>query len=142
MIVVFDIDGVLADASHREHHLSSRTKDWDAFFAEVGGDAVIDEGRQRLLAEAQGNEVVLLSGRPERCSADTEAWLARHGMGVARLVLRRDEDRRPAATLKADLVCRIGSPSEISVVIDDDATVVTRLRELGYRSEQFVQPLR
>ena len=64
MIVVFDIDGVLADATHREHHLSSRTKDWDAFFAEVGGDAVIDEGRQRLLAEARGNEVVLLSGPP------------------------------------------------------------------------------
>ena len=48
MIAVFDIDGVLADARHREHHVSGRPKDWDAFFAAVGDDPVVEAGRQRL----------------------------------------------------------------------------------------------
>ena len=36
MISIFDIDGVLADATHREHHVTKKPKDWDAFFGEVG----------------------------------------------------------------------------------------------------------
>lgn len=141
MIVVFDIDGVLADVSHREHHITGRPKDWDAFFAEVGSDEVIESGRRRLLAEAVGHEVVLLSGRPERCRAATEEWLDRNGMAGYRLILRSDRDRRPAATLKADLIRALGSPQDIALVIDDDDSVVDRLRELGYHCEQFVRPL-
>ena len=30
---IFDIDGTLADASHRLHHIQNGNKDWDAFFA-------------------------------------------------------------------------------------------------------------
>ncbi len=36
VIAVFDIDGVLADATHRQHHVAGRPKDWDAFFARRG----------------------------------------------------------------------------------------------------------
>ena len=142
MIVVFDIDGVLADARHREHHVTGPPKDWDAFFAEVGNDEVIEEGRARLHAEAGSHEVVLLSGRPERTRSDTQAWLDRHLMGGHRLVLRPDADRRPAATLKSDLIRTVGMPGEISVVLDDDASVVEELQAAGYRCEHFVPPLR
>ena len=48
MIAVFDIDGVLADPTHRQHHVAARPKDWDAFFAAVGGDEVLEAGRSRL----------------------------------------------------------------------------------------------
>ena len=135
MIAVFDIAGVLADARHREHHVSGRPKDWDAFFAAVGDDPVVEAGRQRLLDESTRHTVVVMSGRPERCRADTEAWLQRHGMGSPRLVLRPDADRRPAAVLKADLVRQVGPPGEVAVVVDDDATVVERLAALGYAAE-------
>ena len=32
-VAVLDIDGVLADVSHRLGHVQRRPKDWDAFFA-------------------------------------------------------------------------------------------------------------
>ena len=104
MIAVFDIDGVLADPTHRQHHVAARPKDWDAFFAAVGGDDVLEAGRARLRELAVDHEVVLLSGRPESTRAETEAWLARHGIAVSRLVLRRDADFRPAAQVKAELI--------------------------------------
>ena len=40
-IVVCDIDGVLSDASARQHFLQRRPKDWDAFFAGCGADPPI-----------------------------------------------------------------------------------------------------
>lgn len=137
MIVVFDIDGVLADATHRQHHLAGKPKDWDAFFAEVDGDPVIEAGRARLLEESMRHVVVLMSGRPERCREDTEAWLALHGMGSSSLVLRPDDDHRPAAALKADLIQAIALPEDVAVVVDDDEAVVERLGRMGYSAFLF-----
>jgi len=137
MIVVFDIDGVLADARHREHHLAGRPRDWDAFFAGVGEDPVIEAGRDRLLGEAARHVVVLLSGRPERCRSDTLDWLAVRGFPVLRLVLRPDEDHRPAADFKASAIGLIGAPDQVAVVVDDDPLIVERLEGLGYTTELF-----
>jgi len=142
VISIFDIDGVLADASHREHHVTTKPKNWDAFFDEVGGDDVIEEGRQRLLEESARNEIVLLTGRPERCRADTVAWLEANGMGTPTVHLRPDSDRRPAAIFKAGLIRSIGSPEEVVVVIDDDDSVLERLAGMGYHTEAFPQALR
>lgn len=142
MIVVFDIDGVLADASHREHYVTGKPKDWDSFFAEVGADDVIDHGRDLLLRESVGREVVLLSGRPERTRADTEAWLEAHGISYSRLFLRPDSDRRPAAAFKAGLIRVIGDPSAIALIVDDDDSVLARLAGMGYHTAVFPQPLR
>ncbi len=137
MIAVVDIDGVLADPAHRTHHLSKRPKDWDAFFAEVGGDGLLEHGRALLHDLADEHDVVLLSGRPESARRDTELWLDRHGIAVSRLVLRADADHRPAPVMKGDLIRGIGGPDEVVIVVDDDAGVVEELARMGYRTHQF-----
>lgn len=137
MIVVFDIDGVLADPAHRQHHLASRPKDWDAFFAAVGEDNVLVAGRSRLHELAIDHEVVLVSGRPESTRAQTEAWLDRHGIAVSGLVLRRTGDHRPAAQVKSELIFGIGGPDEVALVVDDDVTVTAHLCAHGYPTELF-----
>lgn len=136
-VVVFDIDGVLADASHRQHFVAQRPKDWDSFFAAVGDDPVIEQGRARLLAMGIDHEVVLVSGRPESTRAATVAWLERHGMGRPALVLRAEHDYRPAAIAKADLLAGLMGESGIICVIDDDEVVVQALSQLGYPAELF-----
>ena len=132
LIAVVDIDGVLADAGHRQHHVEQSPKDWDAFFAAVGEDPPIAAGLVLLRELSTEHEVVLLSGRPERTRADTEAWLTRHGIGYGRLVLRPDTDRRTAARFKADAIRAIGEPVEVEVVVDDDEGVVETLTRMGY----------
>lgn len=137
MIAVFDIDGVLADATHRQHHLASRPKDWDAFFGGVGADPVIEAGVRRYLEEATRHEIVLMSGRPERTRRDTQEWLARNGLGEPRMVLREDADFRPAAVVKSELIGLVATPTEVAVVVDDDESVVARLTAMGYPAEVF-----
>jgi hypothetical protein len=137
MIAVVDIDGVLADAGHRQHYVESLPKDWDAFFAAVGDDAPIPAGLALVRDLAMAHRVVLLSGRPERTRADTEAWLARHDVGYERLLLRRDVDRRAAAVFKAHVMGAIGDPAEVGVVVDDDESVVETLTRMGYATRLF-----
>lgn len=38
---LFDIDGTIADISHRIHHIKGETKDWRSFFAACDGDLPI-----------------------------------------------------------------------------------------------------
>jgi hypothetical protein len=137
VIAVFDIDGVLADATHRQHHVETRPKDWAAFFAEVGGDALLEHGRERLLDLSADHEIVLLSGRPESTRADTMAWLSTQGIAASRLILRPDGDHRLAADFKASRIREIGSPGKVALVVDDDVSVTTKLGSLGYRCELF-----
>lgn len=137
MIAVFDIDGVLADATHRQHHLAARPKDWDAFFGEVGADPVIEAGVRRYLEEATRHEVVLMSGRPERTRRDTREWLTRNGLGEPRMILREDVDFRPAAVVKSELIGLVALPNDVAILVDDDVSVVARLTAMGYPAEVF-----
>jgi FMN phosphatase YigB (HAD superfamily) len=133
-VAVFDIDGVLADASHREHFVAARPRDWDSFFGAVSQDAVLESGREQFLAARRRYDVVLVSGRPERTRADTQSWLERAGMDGPPLLLRPDADRRPAAVLKVEMVEALGPPEDVAMVVDDDERVVAALRARGYRA--------
>jgi hypothetical protein len=137
VIAVLDIDGVLADATHRQHLVESRPKDWAAFFAAVGRDRLLERGLARLRELEVDHAIVLLSGRPESTRADTQRWLDEQDIVATQLVLRADRDFRRAAVLKADLISGIGSPGDIAVVVDDDESVVKALALLGYNAELF-----
>ena len=131
-IVVFDIDGVLADVSHRLHHIGTRPKNWRAFFAAADADPPLQEGidlANRLSAE---HEVLYLTGRPESLRSVTQEWLERHGLPEGRLVMRRGGDFRPARVAKLDLLASVGGHDRVHAMVDDDPAVVEALTEAGY----------
>ena len=107
--VVFDMDGVLADASGRQHLLEWPTRDWDAFFEACGDDPLIDEVACLLHALDPGLHVVLLTARPIRVQRQTLAWLARMDLRWDLLIMRdygdyessRDFKQRTVAELRA-----------------------------------------
>ena len=86
--VVFDVDGVLADASGRQHYLSGMRRDWDAFFEAAGADPLIPEVARLLELLDPGLAVVLLTARPARIRQDTLAWLQRFGLRYDLLIMR------------------------------------------------------
>lgn len=131
-LVVFDIDGVLADVSHRLHHLARTPKNWPAFFAAAPDDPPLQEGvslAQRLSAQ---HEVLYLTGRPESLRAVTQDWLDRHGLPPGRLVMRRRGDFRPARVAKLDLLTSIAGHERVHAMVDDDPSVVEALNCAGY----------
>ncbi len=122
-LAVFDIDNTLADTGHRQHFLEQRPRDWDGFFGAAPALSLIH-------ADC---EVVYLTGRPERCRADTADWLARHGLPEGRVWMRGDRDRRPARVTKLEVLQRIARGREVRVLVDDDQLVCQAARAAGFR---------
>ena len=131
-LAIVDIDGVVADVRHRLHHVESRPKDWDAFFAAAVDDPPLVEGLAVVARLDEDHEVVFLTGRPEACRDDTERWLDEHGLGGHRLVMRPEGTRRPAAELKRDLLADLALARVVGVVVDDDELVIAAMTGGGH----------
>src|SRR5205807_2550074 len=87
-VAVIDIDGVLSDATRRQHYLEAPRRDWRAFFDACGADPVIEEVRVLLDLLSPELRIVLLTARPERVHHLTEAWLRRYGIRWDLLLMR------------------------------------------------------
>jgi hypothetical protein len=131
-VAIVDIDGVVADVRHRLHHLRSRPKRWDAFFAAAGDDPPHEEGVALVGELARDHDVVFLTGRPEHMRDVTAAWLAAHGMGGHPVVMRERDDRRPAAEVKLAVLRELVRHRPVAVVVDDDPAVLDALSAAGF----------
>ncbi|MEV8453238.1 hypothetical protein AB0467_11630 [Streptomyces sp. NPDC052095] len=131
-LAVFDLDGTLADSGHRQHYLEGPRRDWDGFFAAAVDDPPLPEGVRLALDSAEECEVGYLTGRPERCRADTLAWLAAHGLPEGRVHMRRDGDRRPARRAKLEILRRLGREREVRMLVDDDELVCDAAERAGF----------
>ena len=91
--------------------------------------------RMVLLRHANMNfrdQVVYLTGRPERCRRDTLDWLAAHGLPEGRVYMRRNDDRRPARRTKLEILNRLARTREIRVLVDDDELVCVDAERAGF----------
>jgi hypothetical protein len=131
-LAVVDLDGVVADVRHRLHFVERRPKDWDGFFDAARGDPPHEEGLAVVRRLAEDHDVVYLTGRPERCRRDTEAWLDKHGIGGHPLHMRPGGQRTPAAVLKVELLRRLSRGRRVGVVVDDDPAVVDAMTAAGF----------
>ncbi len=132
-IVVFDIDGVIADVRHRLHFVEQKPKDWDSFFAGMEADGPLETGIALAREHADdGHRIVYLTGRNEDYRVLTRDWLVRHGLPEGRLVMRRADDRRPARLFKPAALRRIATDGDVVAVVDDDDAVVAVLTRDGW----------
>ncbi|MBB2949148.1 phosphoglycolate phosphatase-like HAD superfamily hydrolase [Actinoplanes lutulentus] len=130
-LAVFDVDGVVADVRHRLRHVARRPKNWAAFFAAADRDAPLQAGIDLVHHYAADHYLVWLTGRPERLRRVTLRWFAEQGLPDGRLLMRPDDDRRPAREYKSGQLRRLAKEGVIAVVVDDDPAVVKRLKADG-----------
>lgn len=130
---IIDIDGTLADCRHRLHHvLPGQRRDWEAFFAAMDEDDLIEPVAHVVRSMADQYKVVLCSGRPENYRAVTEAWLDRHSVPRDALYMRPAGDTRADHIVKAQILDGIKADGyDPFVVIDDRQSVVDMWRERG-----------
>ena len=130
-LVVFDIDGTLADISERVHHVRRKPKNWNAFNAGMAQDKAI-HSMTRLcnILYASGLHIILCSGRNERNRPETVEWLSRQGVNYHELLLRKDEDFRSDAIVKREILGTLDK-SKILFVVEDRSKVVEMWRAEG-----------
>lgn len=122
-----DIDGTVADNSHREGFLQGTKKDWEAFYnpALILQDKVVPGVDKPLtkLMENPDMKVTFLTGRPERTRDVTHEWFARNLDLVLyrdEIIMRKDDDHRAATRYKEEMIRMYTSPTSRMVFIDDD----------------------
>ena len=134
-LAVFDVDGVLADVTHRLHHLQARPQRWERFFQTADRDPLLAEGAERLRAALVDHDVVYLTGRPERTRRLTERWLRHHHLPTGPLLMRPDDDHRPARWMKREVLRGLAGTRVVASVLDDDPAVVAVLEADGWPVE-------
>ena len=130
-LVIFDIDGTLADISERVHHVRKKPKNWNAFNAGIAQDKAI-HSMVRLcnILYTAGIHIVLCSGRNEKNRPETIEWLGRQGVNYHELLLRKDEDFRSDAVVKREILQGMDK-SRILFVVEDRSRVVEMWRSEG-----------
>ena len=130
-IVIFDIDGTLADVSERLHHINKKPKDWDSFFKGIPQDKAI-RSMVRLcnIIYESGIKIILCSGRSDQYRTETIDWMAQQGVNYHELLLRRNNDRRSDVIVKREMLAGM-ERSKILFVVEDRSWVVEMWRSEG-----------
>tara|TARA_Y100000816_G_scaffold276701_1_gene246143 strand:+ start:1137 stop:1571 length:435 start_codon:yes stop_codon:yes gene_type:complete len=135
-IILCDIDGTVANNDHRQHFLEGK-KDWDGFFSELSNDMPIIPIINLVNREhANGNEIVFLTGRPERYRYSTTLWLKEHFDFEFRLLMRKDNDKRNKIISKQEVLFENNiSKKNIFKVFENDYQLISYWTEKGFSVE-------
>jgi hypothetical protein len=131
--VLVDIDGVLSDATNRQHFLEGEGKrDWRGFFDACGEDALIGEVARLLELLDRDLAILLLTGRPLRVQDRTLAWLERYGVRWDLLIMRNAGDYAAAREFKRQTVGELRTFGfDLRLAFEDDRRNLEMFHEEG-----------
>lgn len=139
-LYIFDIDGTIADLSHRLHYIKTVPKDWDSFNARVIHDTPIKPVLEIMhsLYKA-GTDVYFFTGRNESTRAATTEWIYQNTFWdtstiTQSLFMRPLNDRRDDTQVKKDIYLNHLNEydkNRLTSVFEDRDRVVKMWRKLG-----------
>ena len=135
-VVYFDLDGTLANCEHRKHWVTSKPKNWKAFFRGIKDDSPIEPVMSVLTSLLKANyHIIFASGRSENTREDTVQWLKDHGIyqdvHYIGIWMRQNNDFRPDDIVKSEILDEIEKAYKILFAFDDRPKVVRMLRDRG-----------
>jgi uncharacterized HAD superfamily protein len=129
--VIVDIDGTLADVSHRLHHIRGKRKKWKKFFELMSEDKPVQEIIDRVIELAQNHNIYVVTGRPDNYREVTEAWLELHGLPYEALYMRKADDYRTDDVVKQEILDKHFDKDNVALVIEDRPRVIRMWKENG-----------
>jgi phosphoserine phosphatase len=134
-IVVFDIDGTLANIEHRRSFVATKPKNWKAFNAGIVNDTPYhDIVNLTQVFHHTFHRVILCSGRGEENRAVTEKQMEDFIVPYEKLFMRPAKDNRQDYIVKVELLQQIRAEfGEPWLWFDDRTQVVNAIRSEGVR---------
>lgn len=134
-VVIMDLDGTLANGSHRLHLLPTKdmhlTETWREFNAAAKDDAPIANTIEMFNALIRGGKTgVVLTGRSGEFLSDAVHWLSSHKCHYDFLVMRGAEDNRKDTVIKEEFLRAVGL-DRILCAFDDSPAVIAHFRSMG-----------
>lgn len=145
--VVVDLDGTVADCTHRLHFINGETKDWKGFYEACKDDKPIASmiDMVRALNERYYN-VIFLTGRSELARNVTQEWLQVNNLWYYDdLIMRPLKDYRQDSVVKLEMLnnyirTNLNDDKEaIGFILEDRATVVKSFRDAGFKVLQVAE---
>jgi len=151
-IIIFDLDGTLANDDHRARYLHpphtdprcskvydgdgicpcGAKRDWSNYFARAGDDTPKPQVIQICKDLARWHQIYILSGRSESTADVTRKWLRQQEVQYDRLRLRGVDDRTQDDVLKIQWVEDMGIRDRVICIFEDRQRVVDAWRAAGY----------
>ncbi len=134
-VIVFDIDGTLANIEHRRAFVATKPKNWKAFNAGIVNDTPHEDiVHLSTMLVAAGNTLLLCSGRGEEQRRETVVQMTQFGVLYSKLYMRPAKDHRPDDIIKVELLQQIRAEfGEPFLWFDDRTRVVNAIRAEGVR---------
>lgn len=155
MIIIFDLDGTLANIEHRLHYINppkymhgdadEPKKDWKSFFRACVDDQPIHAICSLLSIILHYNsvsgddayEVWIVTGRSDMVRGETEEWLEKQGILWDKMLMRKNGDNREDSVLKEEwLKTGVIPKDRVLCVFDDRSQVVGMWRRNGLQCLQ------
>ena len=131
--VIVDIDGTLADCSHRVHFIRGKRKKWKKFFDAASKDRPRIDVVARVRELAKRHRIHLVSGRPEQYRRQTLEWLGHYRIPFESLHMRENGDYRSDDIVKQEILDLCFDKANIELVIDDRPRVVRMWQSNGLK---------
>lgn len=132
-VVIFDLDGTLANIEHRLKYLDERPKNWKAFEESCH----LDKPKEDIIALAKtfardNWTIIICSGRSDKVIKQTKKWLADNEIYYSALLMRKEGDYRHDTVIKKEMLDYIIQTwRRPDLVVDDRMSVVNMWREQG-----------
>lgn len=141
--IICDLDGTLANVKHRLHFIKEGKKDWKSFFSH-GVHDTCDEYCLSLVRKAQaaGQEIIFLTGRPAYLSRDTVKWI-KDQTGISTelnktLFMRPSGNRKQDTVVKEEIYLRDIAPHyEIVLALDDKPEILDIWKKYSIETIRF-----
>jgi hydroxymethylpyrimidine pyrophosphatase-like HAD family hydrolase len=133
MVVIFDLDGTLANIEHRRHLVTNGNNQWDKFYKECINDEV--NPVVSLICKTlkkSGFNIAILSGRSDIVKEETIKWLKDNYIEYDYLYMRKKDDYTPDEKLKEKWLRKLRNEEMVLCIFDDRQKVVDMWREQGF----------
>lgn len=149
--IIFDIDGTLADDTHRLHHISQGVNgekisslQWAKYYHAMMYDKLIlpvatiyhrlcDNKRER------NHKAIFITGRPEPYRRMTEDWLMQYKIMPDYLFMRPEKDHCSSVDFKRRIMQNYVKQAPVLFIIEDRSCLVKMFRSMGYKTLQCAE---
>jgi phosphoglycolate phosphatase-like HAD superfamily hydrolase len=135
--IIFDIDGTVANLTHRLHFITQKPKNWPRFKANIVFDTPIGPivhvcQALNYCGGMSGPDIIFCSGRSYDQFDVTCDWIEQHiGIKKPILFMRAERDYRDDVIVKRELLTQIRKTYNPILVFDDRQRVVDMWRSEG-----------
>ena len=130
--IIFDMDGTLADITHRRHYVESKPKNWDAFYRAMINDKPVEAvSMVAQLLKAAGHRIIIATGRPRRYNIPTLRFLQDNDISYDAVYLRGDTDYRPDTVVKEQMLHKMRDNGYNPTIAFDDRKSVVEMWRLN-----------